>query len=183
MAYYDLISENEESTVVAEFEKGFFAAEAPYMSESNLKDQFVAQLGMQAYDFLPVSTEEELIANLRKQLEQLNGVSFNASEWKRFFSTNIAKPNSGIIVHTKCLTQCEYNYYDNKETEVNQNKRRRTKTIIAFENLPNEFNTEDVERAFDTSRDCAYVIIGRFKKDKLIEKVGSDKFKKLSSAL
>ena len=76
-----------------------------------------------------------------------------------------------------------HNYYDNKETEVNQNKRRRTKTIIAFENLPNEFNTEDVERAFDTSRDCAYVIIGRFKKDKLIEKVGSDKFKKLSSAL
>ena len=54
MAYYDLISENEESTVVAEFEKGFFAAEAPYMSESNLKDQFVALLGMQAYDFLPV---------------------------------------------------------------------------------------------------------------------------------
>ena len=33
MAYYDLISENDESTVVAEFEQGFFAAEAPYMSE------------------------------------------------------------------------------------------------------------------------------------------------------
>lgn len=28
MAYYDLISENDESTVVAEFEQGFFAAEA-----------------------------------------------------------------------------------------------------------------------------------------------------------
>ena len=58
MAYYDLISENDESTVVSEFEQGFFAAEAPYMSESNLEDQFVAQLGMQAYDFLPVSTEK-----------------------------------------------------------------------------------------------------------------------------
>ena len=53
MAYYDLISENDESTVVSEFEQGFFAAEAPYMSEHNLEDQFVAQLGMQAYDFLP----------------------------------------------------------------------------------------------------------------------------------
>lgn len=31
MAYYDLISENDESTVVSEFEQGFFAAEAPYM--------------------------------------------------------------------------------------------------------------------------------------------------------
>lgn len=27
MAYYDLISENDESTVVAEFENGFFAAD------------------------------------------------------------------------------------------------------------------------------------------------------------
>jgi hypothetical protein len=26
MAYYDLISENDESTVVAEYEQGFFAA-------------------------------------------------------------------------------------------------------------------------------------------------------------
>lgn len=105
MAYYDLISENDESTVVSEFEQGFFAAEAPYMSESNLEDQFVAQLGMQAYEFLPVSTEEELIANLRKQLEQLNGVTFNDSEWKRFFATNIAKPNSGIIEKTRVIQE------------------------------------------------------------------------------
>ena len=73
MAYYDLISENDESTVVAEFEQGIFASEAPYMSERNLENQFVAQLGMQEYDLLPVNTEEELISNLRKQLEQLNG--------------------------------------------------------------------------------------------------------------
>lgn len=105
MAYYDLISENDESTVVSEFEQGFFAAEAPYMSESNLEDQFVTQLGMQAYEFLPVSTEEELIANLRKQLEQLNGVTFNDNEWKRFFATNIEKPNSGIIEKTRVIQE------------------------------------------------------------------------------
>ena len=73
MAYYDLISENDESTVVAEFENGIFAAEAPYMSERNLEDQFVAQLGTQEYELLPVSTEAELISNLRRQLELLNG--------------------------------------------------------------------------------------------------------------
>ena len=105
MAYYDLISENDESTVVAEFEQGIFASEAPYMSERNLEDQFVAQLGMQEYDFLPISTEEELIANLRKQLELLNGVTFNDSEWKRFFSTNIAKPNSGIVEKTRVIQE------------------------------------------------------------------------------
>ena len=66
MAYYDLISENDESTVVAEFEQGFFAAEAPYMSKRNLEDQFVEQLRMQEYEYLRITTEEELIANLRR---------------------------------------------------------------------------------------------------------------------
>lgn len=94
MAYYDLISENDESTVVAEFEKGIFAAEAPYMSEKNLEDQFVEQLRMQEYEYLRITTEEELIANLRKQLEKLNDVSFSDSEWKRFFNNYIARPST-----------------------------------------------------------------------------------------
>ena len=82
MAYYDLISENDESTVVAEFEQGFFAAEAPYMSERNLEDQFVEQL-----------------------LEKLNNYSFSDSEWKRFFTTCIAKPNSGIVEKTRVIQE------------------------------------------------------------------------------
>ena len=105
MAYYDLISENDESTVVAEFEQGFFASEAPYMSERNLEDQFVEQLRMQEYEYLRITTEEELIANLRKQLEELNGVCFNDSEWKRFFTTCIAKPNSGIVEKTRVIQE------------------------------------------------------------------------------
>lgn len=105
MAIYDLISENNESTVVAEFEQGLFAAEAPYMSERNLEDQFVAQLGMQEYEYLSVSTEDELIMNLRKQLEVLNGVTFTDSEWKRFFNNNIAKPNSGIVEKTRIIQE------------------------------------------------------------------------------
>ncbi len=105
MAYYDLISENDESTVVAEFENGIFAAEAPYMSERNLEDQFVAQLGTQEYELLPVSTEAELISNLRRQLELLNGVSFADGEWKRFFTTCIAKPNSGIVEKTRVIQE------------------------------------------------------------------------------
>ena len=105
MAYYDLISENDESTVVAEFEQGFFAAEVPYMSERNLEDQFVEQLRMQEYEYLRITTEEELISNLRKQLELLNGVCFNDSEWKRFFTTCIAKPNSGIVEKTRVIQE------------------------------------------------------------------------------
>ena len=105
MAIYDLISENDESTVVAEFEHGIFAAEAPYMSEKNLEDQFVEQLRMQEYEYLRITTEEELIANLRKQLEKLNDVTFSDSEWKRFFNNYIAKPNSGIVEKTRVIQE------------------------------------------------------------------------------
>lgn len=105
MTYYDLVSENDESTVVASFEKSFSVAEEPYISERHLEDHFVDQLCRQEYDFLPVSTEPELIVNLRKQLELLNGVNFSDSEWKRFFTTNIAKPNSGIVEKTRVIQE------------------------------------------------------------------------------
>lgn len=92
--YYDLISENDESTVVSSFENSYRTCERSYMSERQLEDEFVAQLQRQQYRYLSITTEEELIANLRKQLEQLNGITFTDSEWTRFFTQNIAKPNT-----------------------------------------------------------------------------------------
>lgn len=49
--YYDLISENDESTVVALFENSYMVGERPYMSEKHLEDQFVAQLQDQQYEY------------------------------------------------------------------------------------------------------------------------------------
>ena len=102
---YDLISENDESTVVTEFENSYMVAERPYMSEKNLEDQFVAQLQTQEYEYVRFTAEAELVDNLRKQLELLNGITFNESEWKRFFTTNIAKPNAGIIEKTRIIQE------------------------------------------------------------------------------
>lgn len=103
--YFDLISENDESTVVAQFENSYMVGERPYMSEKNLEDQFVAQLQDQQYEYVCLTTEAELIDNLRKQIELLNGIAFNDSEWKRFFSANIAKPNAGIIEKTRVIQE------------------------------------------------------------------------------
>lgn len=104
-AYYDIISENDESTVVAQFEKLSIVSEGSYISEKKLEDQFVYQLEQQQYEFVSVTTEAELIANLRKQIEKLNKVTFNDSEWKRFFSCNIAKPNMGIEEKTRIIQE------------------------------------------------------------------------------
>ena len=105
MTYFDLISENDESTVVAEFDNAYTIGERSYMSEKKLEDQFIYQLEQQQYEFVPITTEAELISNLRKQIEKLNKVTFNDGEWKRFFNGNIAKPNTGIVEKTRIIQE------------------------------------------------------------------------------
>ena len=55
---------------------------------------------MQAYEYLPLTSEAELIANLRAQLEALNGITFSDAEWERFFSQKIAGANEGAVEKT-----------------------------------------------------------------------------------
>lgn len=105
MTTYDLISENDESTVVAQFDKPSMNSDGSYISEKKLEDMFIYQLEQQQYEFVPITTEAELIVNLRKQIEKLNNVTFNDSEWKRFFNGNIAKPNTGIAEKTRIIQE------------------------------------------------------------------------------
>ena len=72
-----------------------------YQSEAQLEDAFVRQLCRQGYERLAVSSEEELIANLRTQLEALNRISFSDKEWARLFKGWIAADNDGIVEKTR----------------------------------------------------------------------------------
>lgn len=92
----DIISQNTQSTVVAEYVREERERETGYQSESDLENTLIAQLQRQGYEYLPIHNEKELIANLRKQLEKLNGITFTDSEWQRFFKTEIAKESNGI---------------------------------------------------------------------------------------
>ena len=92
----DIISQNTQSTVVAEYVREERARETGYQSESDLENALIAQLKRQGYEYLPIHNEKELIANLRKQLEKLNDITFTDSEWQRFFKTEIAKESNGI---------------------------------------------------------------------------------------
>ena len=92
----DIISQNTQSTVVAEYVREERERESGYQSESDLENALIAQLQRQGYEYLPIHNEKELIANLRKQLEKLNGITFTDSEWQRFFKTEIAKESNGI---------------------------------------------------------------------------------------
>lgn len=92
----DLISQNTQSTVVAEYERPNKERETGYQSEAELEAAFIAQLGRQGYKYLPIHNETELIANLRQQIERLNDIKFTDSEWQRFFKQEIAKESNGI---------------------------------------------------------------------------------------
>lgn len=96
---YDPIAVSAESTVVAEYIPDA-ASQAAYQSESALEQELIRLLESQAYEYLPVTSEEQLVANLRSQLEGLNGITFTDSEWERFFTTSVAGKNDGIVEKT-----------------------------------------------------------------------------------
>lgn len=104
MKEYNLLSENPESTVVAEFESGYRSA-AQYQSEAEMESDFIRQLTRQAYDYLPVKSERELIDNLRTQIERLNHITFADSEWQQFFREHLGNPNHGIVEKTRTIQE------------------------------------------------------------------------------
>lgn len=88
-----------ESTVVAEFLPED-SSRGEYQSETDLEREFIAQLQNQAYGYLPIGTEADLIANLRRRLEALNKITFSDTEWRRFFNGCISKSNDKITDKT-----------------------------------------------------------------------------------
>ncbi len=97
---YDPIAVSNESTVVAQYIPDGVVRETSYQSEDALEKEFIKQLERQAYEHLRIGSEEQLIANLRKQIEALNDITFSDSEWAQFYGTKIAGQNDGIVEET-----------------------------------------------------------------------------------
>lgn len=94
-----VVAENPNSTVVAEYTPAVRRA-TDYQSEAELEQSFIKQLQNQAYERISITSEEDLVVNLRAQLETLNGYSFSDSEWRHFFETKIANSAEGIAEKT-----------------------------------------------------------------------------------
>jgi type I restriction enzyme R subunit len=96
---YEPIAVSAESTVVAEF-LADTKISSTYQSEAELEREFVRLLEDQEYQYLPLTSETQLVANLRAQLEKLNGIMFSDTEWEQFFTERIAGANDGIVEKT-----------------------------------------------------------------------------------
>lgn len=106
---YNLVAENPQSTVVAEYTPAYHTAKT-YQSEAELERAFIEQLKSQAYEYLSITSAADLVLNLRQQLEKLNGFTFSDTEWERFFTGEIANPNQSIAEKTATIQE---NYIKN----------------------------------------------------------------------
>lgn len=99
MAYFKIVAETTENTVVTEYKPTARRSEF-YQSEAALEKEFIRLLCEEGYSYLPIHSEKELIANLRRQLEELNRYQFSDTEWERFFGAVIANTSEGIVEKT-----------------------------------------------------------------------------------
>ena len=102
MSYFNIVTESAESTVVTEYTPVEKNAKS-YQTEAQLEAEFIRLLQSQGYEYLPIHHNDDLVNNLRAQLEKLNYYAFSDSEWKRFFSDCIANANEGIAEKAKKL--------------------------------------------------------------------------------
>lgn len=104
MNSFEIVASSTESTVVAEYtpEK---RKSTDYQSEAELEKDFINRLEAQGYENLEIKNEQDLINNLRTQIEKLNDFSFLDKEWNDFYAGVIANGNDGILEKTKKIQE------------------------------------------------------------------------------
>ena len=104
MSYFNIVAETSENTVVTEYEPMKKHSDS-YQSEAELEQEFIRLLCEQGYEYLPIHTENDLIANLRRMLEKLNHYQFSDTEWDAFFKNIVANPNEQIVEKTRKIQE------------------------------------------------------------------------------
>ena len=130
MSYFNIVAQTTENTVITEY-KPVARRSDFYQSEAALEKEFIRLLCEEGYTYLPIHSENELILNLRNQLEELNYYQFSDTEWERFFSTIIANSNDGIIEKTTKIQE------DNVQVLKRDDGMTKNITLIDRENIHN----------------------------------------------
>ncbi len=106
MDTFNIIAEQEHTTVMAHYE-ALPREDNGYQSEAALEAAFIKQLTEQGYERVNITKEKDLIANLRQQMNRLNGLTLSDSEWKRLFEQHIASTQMTIEDKTERIQKTE----------------------------------------------------------------------------
>lgn len=104
MAQYSTIAESNNFIVLDAYTKynELHEPSVAYQSEASLEREFIQDLVNQGYEYRPdISTPEELLANARMQIQNLNDVEFSDKEWLRFVEEYLDKPGDTLIDKTR----------------------------------------------------------------------------------
>lgn len=146
---YNLVAENPESTVVAQYTAGDnLLRDVGYQSEADLEKAFIKQLETQAYEYLSITSEADLVLNLRKQLEKLNEFNFTDTEWEQFFASELSNPNQSVAEKTATIQE-DYIKNITREDGTTKNVYLIKKDNIHDNSLQviNQYATKDGQRA------------------------------------
>ena len=130
MPYFNIVAETNENTVVTQYEPVKQRSDA-YQSEAELEKEFIRLLTEQGYEYLQIHTEEDMVANIRAKLEELNNYSFSDSEWDRFFKECIANGNDSIAEKTRKIQE------DNVQVLKRDDGMTKNITLIDRKNIHN----------------------------------------------
>jgi type I restriction enzyme, R subunit len=130
MSQFNIIAETNENTVVTEYKPVKRRSES-YQSEAELEAEFIRLLQEQGYEYLPIHNEKDLVLNLRKKLEELNGYRFSEKEWSAFFNSAIANPNEHTVEKTRTIQE------DNVKVLIRDDGTSKNITLIDRKNIHN----------------------------------------------
>ncbi len=103
MSTYKPIAESNNFIVLDHYDKKWVVGDVPqgYQSEAALERELIEDLKSQGYEYLKLKTREQMLANVRLQLENLNNVRFTDGEWARFVEEYLDKPGDTLIDKTR----------------------------------------------------------------------------------
>ena len=102
MTQYKTIAESNNFIVLDQYKKFVEEPNAGYQTEGSLEREFIRDLQAQGYEYLQgLNGHDELIKNLRAQLQRLNNVVFSDAEWRRFLEEYLDKPSDSLIEKTR----------------------------------------------------------------------------------
>ena len=103
MSTYKPIVESNNFIVLDHYDKKWVVGDVPqgYQSEAALERELIEDLKSQGYEYVKLKTREQMLANVRRQLENLNNVRFTDGEWARFVEEYLDKPGDTLVDKTR----------------------------------------------------------------------------------
>lgn len=96
---YKTIAEAPQTTVVTEYIPQAKVAKS-YQTEQQLEAEFIQLLQANGYEYLTLTTNAELLTNLRSCLQKLNNINFSENEWQQLVTNYLCNQQEDIVEKT-----------------------------------------------------------------------------------